>query len=149
MSIRDCFEGCEVENPRNLAVSVISGFVFALAWWLAIDAACVYAAEDFPGAYHTIGVFGTIAFVLANVIPNHALREDYGERLIGRRCAFVCLFVAFLMAFSCVIAALWVLFGAYVAAGKSTIWPGVAILLQNLLLCGSSLLFRFGRKQDD
>ncbi|TGZ74387.1 hypothetical protein CRM22_000970 [Opisthorchis felineus] len=149
MAIQECFERCEVENPRNLFVSILSGFVFALAWWIAIDAASIYSTDQLPGAYHTPGVFGTIAFVLVNMVPNSALQDDYGERRIGRRGAFFCLFFAFLVSFSCVIASCWILFGAYVAVGSSNVWPGVAILLQNLLLCAASLTFRFGRKQDD
>ncbi|GAA50021.1 transmembrane protein 50B [Clonorchis sinensis] len=72
MAIQECFERCEVENPRNLFVSILSGFVFALAWWIAIDAASIYSTDQLPGAYHTPGVFGTIAFVLVNMVPNSA-----------------------------------------------------------------------------
>lgn len=149
MGFRDSLECCEVEKPRNLCVSIVSAFVFSLAWWIAIDAASSYSKVELPGAYHAPGALGTVAFILVNIIPNSALQDDYGDRLVGRRASFVCLFFAFLMAFSCVIAASWILFGAYVATQSSTIWPGAAILVQNVLLCASSFIFRFGRKMDD
>ncbi|CAL8080642.1 unnamed protein product [Calicophoron daubneyi] len=150
MACAECAENCEIENPRNLVSSVASGLLFALAWWLAIDAACVYSKDDqLPPAFHTPGVFGTIAFILINCVPNSALHDEYGTGRIGRRGALVCLFIAFLTAFASVIAACWILFGGYVAMGKTPVWPGVAILLQNLFLCIAAVLFRFGRKDEE
>ncbi|VDP71436.1 unnamed protein product [Echinostoma caproni] len=154
MGCADCFENCELENKRNFAASVVSGFIFALAWWILIDAASRYTHEEFPPAYHTAGVFGTIAFVLINLVPNSAvsislLNDDLSSSPGRRRAAFFCLFFSFVMIFSCVVAACWILFGGYVAAGKTPVWPGVAILMQNLLLCISSLVYRFGRKEVD
>ncbi|THD21420.1 putative membrane protein [Fasciola hepatica] len=149
MGCGECFEDCDLDHKRNFAASVASGFLFALAWWILIDAASRYTHDEFPPAYNTAGVFGTVAFILINLVPNSALSDDFGSGRARRQAAFFCLFFAFVMIFSCVVAACWILFGSYVAAGKTPIWPGVAILLQNILLCISSLIYRFGRKELD
>ncbi|CAH8517457.1 unnamed protein product [Schistosoma turkestanicum] len=145
MSVFDRFRDIEPDIIRNCIVSMIAGVLFALGWWIAIDAAVLFA-ENLPNAYHTAGVFSTIAFILINSVPNGVLRDEFSDSRIGRRGALICLFIAFSMAFSSSIAACWILFGAYVSEGKTPVWPGVAILLQNLLICTSSLLFKFGRK---
>nr|ABG21838.1 predicted membrane protein-like protein [Schistosoma mansoni] len=147
MSIFDRFRDIEPDRIRNSIVSIIAGFLFALGWWIAIDAAVLFAENDsLPNAYHTAGVFSTIAFILINSVPNGVLRDEFSDSRIGRRGALICLFFAFSMAFSSTIAACWILFGGYVAVDKTPVWPGVAILLQNLLICISSILFKFGRK---
>ncbi|CAH8855168.1 unnamed protein product [Trichobilharzia szidati] len=150
MQFLDNFRNTDRNRLRNSVVSIISGFLFALGWWIAIDAAVLFAEDNaLPNAYHTAGVFSTIAFILVNSVPNGVLRDEFSDSRIGRRGALICLFVAFSMAFSSVIASCWILFGGYVAAGKKPVWPGIAILLQNLLLCVSSMLFKFGRKDVD
>lgn len=53
------------------------------------------------------------------------------------------------MLFSGVIAAIWILFGTYVNNKEIGVWPGVAVFLQNILICGSALIYRFGRKEVD
>ena len=50
---------------------------------------------------------------------------------IGAR---VLLFVAFLMAFGSVIGGAWVFFGYYIPYKKDTLYPGVAVFVQNLLI---------------
>ncbi|KAH8872244.1 Transmembrane protein [Schistosoma japonicum] len=148
MSFLDQFRNFEPDRIRNSIISIISGFLFALGWWIAIDAAVLYAENDaLPNAYHTAGVFSTIAFILINSVPNGVLRDEFSDSHIGRRGGLICLFIAFSMAFSSIIAACWILFGGYVSAGKTPVWPGVAILFQNLLICTSSILFKFGRKE--
>lgn len=50
---------------------------------------------------------------------------------IGAR---VLLFLAFLMAFGSVIGGAWVFFGYYIPYKKDTLYPGVAVFVQNLLI---------------
>ena len=82
--------------------------------------------------------------------------------------ARILLFIAFLLAFGAVIGGAWVLFGYYIPYKKDTLYPGVAIFVQNVAIfirfvdCTysfdcivlfrgvffSTLILKFGRKED-
>ncbi|TKC41259.1 hypothetical protein EI555_014397, partial [Monodon monoceros] len=95
---------------RNAVASVVAG------WWIMIDAAVVYPKpEQLNHAFHTCGVFSTLAFFMINAVSNAQVRGDsYESGCLGRTGARVWLFIGFMLMFGSLIASMWILFGAYV-----------------------------------
>ncbi|XP_018331681.1 transmembrane protein 50B [Agrilus planipennis] len=139
------FEG---EARRNSTVSILSGLLFFMGWWMIIDAASVYPGTVAAG-YHMCGVVGTLSLVMVNSVTNAQVRGDsYDAGCLGSRGARIWLFLGFVMGFASVIAACWILFADFVGAKEASQWPGVALFMQNALIFVSSLVFKFGRTED-
>uniref|UniRef100_A0A4X2K620 Transmembrane protein 50B n=1 Tax=Vombatus ursinus TaxID=29139 RepID=A0A4X2K620_VOMUR len=101
---------------RNTVASVVAGVLFFTGWWIMIDAAVVYPKpEQMNHAFHTCGVFSTLAFFMINAVSNAQVRGDsYESGCLGRTGARVWLFIGFMLMFGSLIASMWILFGAYV-----------------------------------
>ncbi|XP_029175323.1 transmembrane protein 50A [Nylanderia fulva] len=147
MQIPSCvwFEGGE---KRNALVSMLAGTLFFVGWWFIIDAHAKYPNE-MSNAYHVCGVFGTISLFMVNSVTNAQIRgEAYNGGCLGARGARSWLFIGFVMGFAAVIAACWILFADFVAAGVPHHWPGVGLFLQNVFIFLGSLTYKFGRSED-
>ncbi|KAH0624856.1 hypothetical protein JD844_032719 [Phrynosoma platyrhinos] len=122
---------------RNTVASVVAGILelFHLCWWIMIDAAVVYPKPDeMNHAFHTCGVFSTLAFFMINAVSNAQVRGDsYGDGCLGRTGARVWLFIGFMLMFGSLIASMWILFGAYVTQNIN-VYPGLAVFFQNALI---------------
>ncbi|KAF3820516.1 hypothetical protein GH733_013692 [Mirounga leonina] len=119
---------------RNAVASVVAGILFFTGWWIMIDAAVVYPKpEQLNHAFHTCGVFSTLAFFMINAVSNAQVRGDsYESGCLGRTAvemseivkpilhagARVWLFIGFMLMFGSLIASMWILFGAYVTQSK-------------------------------
>eukprot|EP00163_Fabomonas_tropica_P032075 TRINITY_DN7900_c0_g1_i2.p1 TRINITY_DN7900_c0_g1~~TRINITY_DN7900_c0_g1_i2.p1 ORF type:complete len:149 (+),score=8.06 TRINITY_DN7900_c0_g1_i2:21-467(+) len=130
---------------RAVFCSYGSGILFAAAWWIFIDG-CVWARHnDDPQqvifAFYIPGFLSTLALFMMNVINWSEIKQNssFGEGVNPRVKAW--LFVAFLMSFSCIVGAVFILIDKF-KGGK---WPGIALVLQNVLILASSLLLWFGR----
>lgn len=135
-----------VTERRNLISSISAGGLFFIGWWIMIDAA---ATETFEPAYHTPGVISSLAVFMVNAVSNAQVRgETYNTGCIGQTGARVWLIMGFLLLFAALIAASWILFGAYVVPADPHPWPGVAIFLQNALIFFSAIVFKFGRAEE-
>ncbi|ESO09272.1 hypothetical protein HELRODRAFT_156430 [Helobdella robusta] len=154
----DCYGCCPdwevfnvVKEKRNLISSIVAGALFSIGWWIVIDAACQYPdQENFHHACHTCGVISTIALFMINSVSNSLIRgENYTDGCIGSTGARIWLFTGFVLGFAALIAASWILFGVYVVPGKAIVWPGVAIFLQNFFIFMGSMVFKFGRTEDN
>uniref|UniRef100_A0A5F7Z8Y6 Transmembrane protein 50B n=1 Tax=Macaca mulatta TaxID=9544 RepID=A0A5F7Z8Y6_MACMU len=71
---------------RNAVASVVAGILFFTGWWIMIDAAVVYPKpEQLNHAFHTCGVFSTLAFFMINAVSNAQVRGDsYESGCLGR-----------------------------------------------------------------
>ncbi|KAG9331085.1 hypothetical protein JZ751_020283 [Albula glossodonta] len=85
---------------RNTAASIVAGVLFFTGWWIMIDAAVCYPSQaEMNHAFHTCGVFSTLAFFIEgicagsgepavrpiNAVSNGQVRGDtYGEGCLGR-----------------------------------------------------------------
>ncbi|XP_031468595.1 transmembrane protein 50B isoform X3 [Phasianus colchicus] len=100
-----------------------------------IDAAVVYPKpEQMNHAFHTCGVFSTLAFFMINAVSNAQVRGDsYSDGCLGRTGARVWLFIGFMLMFGSLIASMWILFGAYVTQNIN-VYPGLAVFFQNALI---------------
>ncbi|CAF1575566.1 unnamed protein product [Rotaria magnacalcarata] len=151
----DCGNCCQDLNlrerfNRNTIASILAGVIFAIGWWIIIDGTCQYPSHaDFNKIYFIIGSIGTLALILVNSVSNSQVRgESYSDGCIGQVGARIILFIAFLLAFGSVIGGAWVLFGYYVPYKHDKIYPGIAIFSQNLAIFISTLILKFGRKED-
>lgn len=93
-------------------------------------------------------MFGTLSFIIVNSISNSQLRED-GFDSVNPRAAKGCLLLGFILGFSALTGSVWILISEY-ASGKypSSLYPGIALLIQNILIFLGSLTFKFGRVED-
>ncbi|XP_031434233.1 transmembrane protein 50B-like [Clupea harengus] len=141
-----CFD---LGEKRNTVASVAAGLLFFSGWWVIIDAAVIYPTQEaLNHAFHTCGVFSTIAFFMVNAVSNGQVRGDtYGEGCLGRTGARLWLFLGLMLMFASLIAATWILFGAFVVPDKE-VDPGLSIFFQNLLIFFSTLIYKFGRTED-
>ncbi|PBC29585.1 Hypoxia up-regulated protein [Apis cerana cerana] len=122
----------EIGNKRNVLVSMFAGTLFFVGWWFIIDAHAKYPNE-MAKAYHVCGIFGTISLFMINSVTNAQMRGDaLNGGYLGARGARGWLFIGFVMGFAAVIAACWILFADFVAAGAQHHWPGVGLFLQNM-----------------
>ncbi|KAK0078246.1 hypothetical protein PV325_002778 [Microctonus aethiopoides] len=139
------FEGGE---KRNALMSMLAGTLFFTGWWFIIDAQATYPA-DMYNAYHICGVFGTISLFMVNSVTNAQIRGDsYNGGCLGSRGARGWLFLGFVMGFSAVIAACWILFADFAAKETKHYWPSVGLFLQNIFIFLGSLTYKFGRSED-
>ncbi|XP_063812539.1 transmembrane protein 50B isoform X2 [Pseudophryne corroboree] len=122
-------------EKRNTIASVVAGVLFFSGWWIMIDAAVVYPKQqELNHAFHTCGVFSTVAFFMINAVSNAQVRGDsYSDGCLGRTGARIWLFIGFMMMFGSLIASMWILFGAYVTQ-EVNVYPGLAVFFQNALI---------------
>ncbi|XP_012240475.1 transmembrane protein 50A isoform X1 [Bombus vosnesenskii] len=151
-----------IGNKRNVIVSMVAGTLvnikvyiilyktdtFFVGWWFIIDANAKYPSE-MSKAYYVCGVFGTISLFMINSVTNAQMGSDtLSGGYLGARGARGWLFVGFVMGFAAVIAACWILFADFVAAGAQHHWPGVGLFLQNVFIFLGSLTYKFGRIEE-
>lgn len=128
---------------------MFAGTLFFIGWWFIIDANAKYPGE-MSKAYHVCGVFGTISLFMINFVTNAQMQNDnsFNGGFLGPRGVRGWLFVGFVMGFAAVIAACWILFADFVAAGAQHHWPGVGLFLQNVFIFLGSLIYKFGRTDE-
>lgn len=93
------------------------------------------------------GIFGTLSFIIVNSISNSQLRED-GFDSVNPRAAKGCLLIGFILGFSALTGSVWILISEYGSGKYEQSYPGVALLIQNVLIFLGSLTFKFGRVED-
>lgn len=132
---------------------VLAGIVFSCAWWIFIDGV-VFGMEKhkitpLPWHYTLPGIFASIALVMLNWIRledvmflgvatenSEPSRADRSLAKFLRAWAFLWLCVHVV----CIISGIWIMVSQY-----SKIWTGVAILLQPIVIAGSSVLLLYSR----
>ncbi|XP_015781391.1 transmembrane protein 50A [Tetranychus urticae] len=153
-----CLDNFQINTPewlnlsekRNAVASIIAGVLFFTGWWIIIDVNSLFGSEDFSLGYHVCGIFATVSLFMINAVSNGQVRgESYNTGFLGQKAARTWLFVGFVLGFSSIIAATWILFAAYVIPNKQVIYPGIGLFLQNILIFAGSLVFKFGRSEDD
>mmetsp|Transcript_9611 Transcript_9611/g.32588 ORF Transcript_9611/g.32588 Transcript_9611/m.32588 type:complete len:154 (+) Transcript_9611:43-504(+) len=133
--------------------SLVSGLFFGIGWDIWIDG-CAWSAyhdgEDVNGAYWVPGLLQTLALIMVNVLNWGMLSEDGGfgdESSVALAKCWV--FVAFVVAFSGIIGAVWILINESNDPETESLWPAVAGLLQNVFIFLASLIFRVARMRSD
>ena len=69
---------------RNKICAVVSGGLFTLGWWLAIDASVSDHANT-RDLYHLCGVFGALSMFMVNTVSNGHLTGEslYTDGILG------------------------------------------------------------------
>lgn len=142
-------------NPaeqRNNLVSIASGTLFFLGWWILIDIVAGYpSSHDFNKIFLICGFSGTLALFMINSVSNSHVQGDiYTEGCLNQRGARVWLIIGFMLCFGSLIASVWILFEGYVISSSqaTSVYPGIGLLLQNGLIFLSAMLLKFGREED-
>lgn len=134
-------------DKRNAVSAMISGTLFFIGWWFIIDAVSI--TKSFPFSYHLIGIVGTISLFMINAVSNAQMRGDsYSGGCFGPQGARVWLFAGFVMGFAAVIASFWILFSGFISVKGEPVWPGFELLFQNVFIFAASLVYKFGRQED-
>ena len=144
---------------RGMAVasvcSLLAGLIFGLGWLLWIDAHA-YAATNYgqtpDGTYWIPGILQTIGLLMLNVITWEAVADS--DSLMEDRSASIAklwVFVAFCFSFGGILGSIWIL----VKENHDPSWEAgsvaaaVKLLLMNLMIFFSSLMFRLSRTKSD
>jgi len=145
---------------RETIMSYLSGVIFSISWWLWIDANAYHnKIHDIVGinfGYWVPGIVATLALLMINAVSWTDL-QGFGFGSLDddvQKRARLWLFFSFTLSFGCVIAAVWIAivhwFKRKPDAGEIfTVWPGVALILQNILILFSAILYRFSKWPED
>lgn len=148
----------------NLVVTGITGFIFAVAWWVFIDA-CAFRDKHAGGAgpfvLYLPGILATLGLFVLNNIRN-ALFEN-GDAWGAEETAVwekILIVVAIMLHLAAIICAGWV-FGAWNKKGKFDLeiagitpsrplwYQGVAMIVQAVGIVAASCLWRFGWRSEE
>eukprot|EP00028_Trichosphaerium_sp_Am-I-7-wt_P014412 CAMPEP_0168508360 /NCGR_PEP_ID=MMETSP0405-20121227/73_1 /TAXON_ID=498012 /ORGANISM="Trichosphaerium sp, Strain Am-I-7 wt" /LENGTH=139 /DNA_ID=CAMNT_0008525491 /DNA_START=53 /DNA_END=472 /DNA_ORIENTATION=+ len=130
-----------------------SGGLFAIAWWIWIDAATVDAHLEWntiqPGHYFP-GVFATIALIMVNLVSWTDLDGfGFGDDGSQKRTRFW-LFGSFSIMFGALFAAVWLgIDHWFMKKDVPNSWPGIALILENVIIMCSALMYRFAKTPGD
>ncbi|XP_043650726.1 transmembrane protein 50A [Drosophila teissieri] len=143
--VADYFTG---EASRNRNTSIIAGILFFAGWWVLIDAMSIDLKHQITTGHVFIGIFGTISFCMVNAVKGEHISEENSSES-GARIAKIWLLVGFLMGFASIIAAIWVMIDDFINNEKKEGWFGVALLMQNVFILFASLIYKFGRNEEE
>ena len=166
-------------STRNMLVSFFAGTLLSIGWWVFVAAwdnqttnvhnqlnqtamnndkefnVTLYN-EIISGYYNPLWAIcslGTIGLIMINTVGNEAVRGDGFGGVEGQTClARLYVFTGFLLLFSTLISAIWVM-TTYVGQSGSngpdykTSGTGWGLLVQNLLIFLSACVFKFGRDE--
>eukprot|EP01061_Rhynchopus_euleeides_P000861 TRINITY_DN10607_c0_g1_i4.p2 TRINITY_DN10607_c0_g1~~TRINITY_DN10607_c0_g1_i4.p2 ORF type:complete len:153 (+),score=48.84 TRINITY_DN10607_c0_g1_i4:162-620(+) len=130
--------------------SVSSGALFAAGWWWFVDglvSANQHDGTDFGFQMWLPGIFATLGMIGVNMTNPSDLREDgLGDDPDVQK-AKVFFFFSGLFLFASLVAAVWICiadFGSQ-SAERTTTYPGVAIIMQAVIITISTVLMWVGR----
>jgi len=139
---------------KETILSALSGVVFAIGWWIWIDANVYLTTVNksdpvqIQFEYYIPAMGGTLAMIMINGV-SWAQIHDSGFWGDGPR-ARIWLLASFTIAFGSILGSLWIAIVIWFSPPKDkpqplSVYPGIAILLQNILIFAAGLLYRFGK----
>uniref|UniRef100_A0A7R9V005 Transmembrane protein 50A n=1 Tax=Chlamydomonas euryale TaxID=1486919 RepID=A0A7R9V005_9CHLO len=134
------------DNARQWG-PVLAGALFGAGWWFWADAVAL-SPTKIPFDHYLPGLIATLALVMINLIRKDELAEidPFDDATYCR--ARVWLFISYVVSFSSIVAAVWVLIAHYSSnpdLSSSEKWPGAAGIFQVSFILGSGLLFFLSR----
>ncbi|KAM8710751.1 hypothetical protein ACLKA7_017387 [Drosophila subpalustris] len=143
-SIREWFSA---EQCINKVAAIVAGFLFFTGWWIIIDAMSGDSTHQITTGHVFIGIFGTISFCMINIVKGEHISEENTSEW-GARNAKIVLLLGFIMGFASIIAAIWVMISDFINNDKKETSLGVSLLLQNVFILFGSLVYKFGRNEE-
>lgn len=140
---------------RSIVVGYLSGILFTVGWWLFFDA-LIYSKynklEVQIGIWDWIpGLLSTLALIIINLINQEALRgeDDYGDEYMPN--AKLCAFIGVSIALAALGSSLTIFIMEYVIPQLQgpVKFCGGEIVLQNVLIFISAMIFWFGRNSEE
>ncbi|KYQ89558.1 transmembrane protein [Tieghemostelium lacteum] len=144
-------------------LSGFAGLIFGVAWFLWIDGHVyentrLYHEEDYKGPtiqwiYYLPGIFATLALVMSNIVHIESLSSSsFLTNEDGVNKIRIWLFISFAISFGCVAASIWIMAGVFMPPHNTNTaaqWPGIALMLQNILIFISSLILVYSKTHKD
>ncbi|KAJ9459559.1 Transmembrane protein 50-like protein [Diplonema papillatum] len=132
--------------------SVAAGVLFSVGWWWFIDGLIIANQGDHHFTFVTWipGLLSTLGLIGVNMLNPADLREDGlgGDDEVTR--AKVFFFISWLFIFGGLVAAVWICLSDYSQESTSSNYPGVAIIMQTVVITFASVVFWMRRSgQDD
>ncbi|XP_035905907.1 transmembrane protein 50A [Anopheles stephensi] len=131
---------------RTILATLVASLLFFSGWWIIIDTASTYP-ESFNFSYYICGILATISFIIVNAISNDLLHSSgaYTNGILNAGTAKLFLFAGFVLGFTSIIAAIWIMIAEFaVNESRTDKYPGYALLIQNIFIFLSTLIYKFG-----
>ncbi|KAI8905998.1 hypothetical protein EDD86DRAFT_193613 [Gorgonomyces haynaldii] len=147
---------------RQQVTGYTSGFLFALGWWIFIDACAFNGYLLGQGTKDVLtlsfedwvpGIVSTLSLVIVNMIDRETLGADdfqYESSSVAWK-ARACAFFGITLALGALGGALAILSLKYIIPGRQgdAFYLGQGITVQNFLIFASSMVLWFGRNSSD
>jgi len=130
-----------------------AGALFSAGWWLWIDATAFSQTHPIQVVWwhYVAGLISTLGLIGVNIVSWSDLDSNaiFGDQVSSR--AKVFLFIAFIVCFIGLIAAAWIGIQYYFVNKdpNTSAYGGVAIIIQNILIFVSTIMYRFSKAQDE
>jgi len=139
---------------RHTVGSFISGGLFAVGWLFAADGAVVGNTwEGFkspPWFMYLPGIISTFVLLMMNIVSVNDL-HPYSllfDNTLSQKVR-LWLFLSFAIGFGAVISIVWMMVVQYNGMQGMFIWPGLCLVLQNVLIFVSGILFLLARQVNE
>ncbi|CAG0921671.1 unnamed protein product [Notodromas monacha] len=135
---------------QNCVIVVICGILFFSAWWLVIDTIAVYPKEtDFDHRLHIVTFLSSLSMLMVNLVSNDDVHEATSvHSRLTRNALRLFLLASLVLGFGAMSATTFFVVQYYILEARKPSWPGVAFGLENVFILASSLMYRFGRRED-
>lgn len=137
-------------SRKTIVATLVASLLFFTGWWIIIDTASVYPSA-FNFSYYICGILATISFVMVNAISNEMLHGSAGFTggILGESGIKVFLFAGFVLGFTAIIAAIWIMIADFaVNESRTDKYPGYALLMHNIFIFFSMIIYKFGRHSE-
>ncbi|GBG62511.1 hypothetical protein CBR_g30829 [Chara braunii] len=125
----------------------LAGAVFGGGWWFWVDAV-VCSKQAVAFLHYLPGILASLAALMFNCVRREDLRDHDSYDDSGCR-SRTWLFIAYVISFASLAAAVGMLIADTSKAGHHGTWPGVAGILQCTLILGSGLMYWTSRRPAD
>jgi len=152
----------EQRSSWKTIIPLVAGMVFGIGWWCFISAHIVQAHGDGTqpfvppvlGWYYIPGIVASFALVMTNIVDVKSLNGNSFMAIASPGVAVrirAWLFLSFALHFGSMIAGCWIMAATFLppmAPADYHSWPGIALLLQTVLIFISSMIMLWTKSSD-
>jgi len=130
-----------------------AGFSFAIGWWLWIDANVYSHHTNDPvqvsGVHYIPGIISTIGLIMVNLVSWSDLNGvNFLSDNVSAK-ARIWLLFAFVVSFAGLVVGVWMAVVHWFQGNPNSQYPGVALIVQNLLIFAGGAMYRFAKPSDE